>query len=82
MFTEFIMMYVALMKKSDIQKVFGLRLRALRTQNGLSQEELAELASLHWTYISSIERGERNVSLYTIVILSQALNCSTYELIP
>jgi len=47
---------------------------------GLSQEELADKAGLHRTYIGSIERGERNVSLNNIVVIAQALHASFTEL--
>jgi len=49
-------------------------MRAIRKSTGLSQEELADRAGLHRTYISSIERGERNVSLENIFLLAQALD--------
>lgn len=45
----------------------------MRLKLGLSQEGLAELAGLHWTYIGGIERGERNVSLMNIVKIAKAL---------
>lgn len=53
---------------------FGLRVRQLREQRGLSQEALAELAGLHRTYVSSIERGQRNVGLDNILRLAAALD--------
>ena len=46
----------------------------------MSQEELAERAQLHRTYISEVERGERNISLENIYKLSVALNVSLAEL--
>jgi len=52
---------------------FGSRLRALREQAGLSQEELADRADLHRTYVGSVERGERNISLDNIYALADAL---------
>jgi transcriptional regulator with XRE-family HTH domain len=47
---------------------------------GLSQEDLAHLTSLHRTYISSVERGERNVSLINIVAIARAMDWSAWEL--
>ena len=50
----------------DIKITFGRRLRELREASGLSQELLAHEAGLDRTYISSIERGQRNISLENI----------------
>jgi transcriptional regulator with XRE-family HTH domain len=67
---------------ADVQIRFGERLRAVRQQRGISQEKLAELAGLHRTYVSSIERGERNVSLVNIERLAAALGVAMGELMP
>ena len=48
---------------------------------GLSQEALAHHAGLHRTYVSSVERGERNIALINIVILAEALNIDAGELV-
>lgn len=64
----------------NVLKTFGARIRALRQAQGLSQEKLAELAGLHRTYISSVELGERNVSLKNIQALADALGVSLQEL--
>ena len=60
---------------------FGLRVRELREAEGLSQEGLAELAHLHRTYIGSVERGERNISLINIYRLARALGVAPSELL-
>ena len=52
---------------------FGARLRLMREAKGLSQEQLAELASLHRTYVGSVERGERNPTLLILFRLAGAL---------
>lgn len=52
---------------------FGLRIRGARTAMGLSQEQLAHQAGLHRTYIGSVERGERNISLLNILTLAAVL---------
>jgi len=48
----------------------------------LSQEALADLAGLHFTYVSSVERGERNISLENLAKLAKSLKCQLQELIP
>lgn len=53
---------------------FGERLRRLRTERGLSQEGLAHRCGLHRTYVGSVERGERNVSLDAIHSLARGLD--------
>lgn len=55
---------------------FGDAVRRLRLQRGWSQEELADRAGLHRTYVGGIERGERNVSLVNIGRLASALEVS------
>ena len=59
---------------------FGQRLRELRHARGLSQEALAELATLDRTYVSSCERGHRNISLINIHRLARALGVEPAEL--
>lgn len=70
------------MSPSKIQSAFGENLRVIRTKRGISQEKLADLAGLHRTYVSSAERGERNVSLETIEKLAKALGVSMAALMP
>jgi len=57
----------------DIRAVFGERVRELRHAAGLSQEQLADRSGLHRTYVGSVERGERNISLRNIQRLAVAL---------
>jgi transcriptional regulator with XRE-family HTH domain len=52
---------------------FGARVRAIRENQGLSQEALGQLAHLSTPYISSVERGERNISLFNILRIASAL---------
>ena len=66
----------------DIQERFGRNLRKLRETKGLSQEKLAELADLHRTYVSGVERGERNISLVNIERLAKALAVPLRDLMP
>jgi transcriptional regulator with XRE-family HTH domain len=70
------------MDLSDVTVRFGHKLREIRLQRGISQEELAERAGLHRTYVSSVERGERNISLVNIENLARALGVTLAELMP
>lgn len=65
----------------DIKQKFGKRLKELRLQKGLSQETLANIADLDRTYIPSIEKGERNVSITVIEKLANALGVALTDLI-
>lgn len=60
----------------ESRKRFGIRLRELRLAAGLTQEQLAEAAELDRTYISSTERGRRNISLDAISQIASALGIS------
>lgn len=51
----------------------GRRVRQARMDAGFSQEELAERAGLHRTYVGSVERGERNISIKNLWALTDAL---------
>ena len=59
---------------------FGARVRELRELGGLSQEALAHRAALHRTYVGSVERGERNISLANIQALADALEVDVRQL--
>lgn len=67
---------------SDVQVRFGKRLRDVRHKRGISQERLADLAGLHRTYVSGVERGERNISLLNIEKLAVALDVAMSDLMP
>lgn len=58
----------------DVKLKFGHRLKQLRKEKGLSQEKLANLAEIDRTYLPSIEKGERNVSITVIEKLAIALD--------
>lgn len=58
---------------SEIAKIIGQRIRNYRTQLGLSQEKLSELAGCHPTYIGQVERGEKNATLESIEKIAFAL---------
>ncbi len=64
----------------DIIKVFSSNVRKYRLSLGISQEQFAENCGLHRTYISSVERFQRNVSLENIQKIANALNIDVYKL--
>ncbi|MBI4701995.1 MAG: helix-turn-helix transcriptional regulator [Deltaproteobacteria bacterium] len=63
------------------KEVLARNLRRIRTSTGLSQEGLAARSGLHRTYISSVERGQRNVSVENIFAIARALGCDPQALI-
>lgn len=69
-------------QKTPIRKAFGIQVRMKRYELGLTQEELAEKADIHPTYVGSVERGERNIALENIIALAKALKCSPKDLMP
>ena len=66
---------------ADILKEFGQKVLHYRRRKNLSQERLAELSSLHRTYIGQIESGKRNVALRNVAKLAKALGVSPKELL-
>ncbi len=66
----------------DIRVKFGRHLRKLREEKNLTQEELADKAGMHFTYIGQIERGLRNPSLVNLQRLAKALRVSAGQLLP
>ncbi len=66
---------------SQLRKILADNIRDYRARHGLSQEELADDCGLHRTYIGSVERCERNVTLSTLEVLAQALRVSVPDLL-
>lgn len=58
---------------ASILKFLGARIRSLRKDQRLSQEQLAEISGLHHTYIGAVERGERNISIKSLLKITNAL---------
>lgn len=67
--------------RPSLRAILAENLRQYRKLHGYSQEELANECGLHRTYIGSVERGERNVSLSTLEVLANALGVSVPELL-
>ena len=65
----------------NIQTKLGIRIKQLRKEKGISQEELAFKAGLHRTYLSDIERGTRNVSIRNIEKIAKALGVTPSKLL-
>jgi len=68
------------MPDTKLLKSFGQRIKQLRTERKLSQEQLAEQTGLHRTYIGMVERGERNISLSNIGVFAKFFEMSLSEL--
>ena len=69
-------------KSSDsLRTVLAKNIKTFRKEKGISQEELAELCGLHRTYIGSVERHERNVTLSTLEVLASTFGVTVPELL-
>ena len=66
---------------SSILKRFSVNIKKLRAKKGWSQDELGKRAGLHRTYVGSIERNERNVSLINLERIARAFNVNPTQLI-
>lgn len=69
-----------IMEKEPILLAFGQRVQELRKENSLSQEQLADLAGVHRTYIGMIERAEKNITLCNIEKIAKALKVDIKDL--
>ena len=65
----------------DLLLAFGTRLREARKGAGLTQEKLAHTAGVDRTYVGSVERGERNLSVLNILTFATALGIDPGELV-
>ena len=68
-------------RNQKLEIAFGKRLRALRLERGLTQEQLAEGAEVHPTFISNLERGYSAPTLYTLLALAKALDVKPGDLV-
>lgn len=67
--------------EGDLQRVVGRNLRAYRRARGLSQEAFADLLEVHRTYMGSVERGERNLTLKSIERIAERLDVEPLSLL-
>jgi len=68
-------------QKCDAQRIFATNMRRIRLEKKLTQEKVAEAADLHANYISSVERGERNISICNIARIAVALGVGMEALV-
>ena len=65
----------------ELRKILAENIRAYRLAKKLSQEDLADLCGLHRTYVGSVERSERNVTISSLEVIAKALGVSVPELL-
>jgi len=65
---------------NEILKLVGRRIRSLRKERELSQEQLGEKGGFHYSYIGQVERGEKNISLLNLAKIAAALDVSLSQL--
>lgn len=72
---------VAAARPSKLRRVFADRVRARRKELGLSQEELADRAEVHRTFVGAVERSETNISIDNLDRISTALKTEAFEML-
>ena len=65
----------------DVLIKFGTKLRQYRLQHGITQKGFAEMLGLQYSYVGSLERGEKNISLLKLIRISKVLNISPSDLV-
>lgn len=70
------------MRNRALVKKFGLEVKRRREKLGLTQEDFADRSGLHRTYISGIERGDRNPTIDIVFAIARALKCNASEIMP
>lgn len=69
------------MREEVILSQLGEQIKLVRNERQISQEKLAELSKLDRTYISSVERGQRNIGILNIIKIANALNVNASSLL-
>lgn len=72
--------HFAIFVNMNIKQKFGQKIKNLRKSKGISQEKLANLAEIDRTYLPTIEKGERNVSIEIVEKLAKALDVKIKDL--
>jgi len=66
---------------SDATRILGERIRTKRNELGLSQERFALESGIHWTYVGQVERGQKNLSLHSLLRIAEALGVTPESLV-
>lgn len=69
------------LEQQQFLRELGYRIREIRVAQGISQAELARRCNLHRTFIGSVERGERNLSVLNLRLIARKLKCKLSELL-
>lgn len=69
-----------ILSMQTVQKAIGSRIRELRTKRGWSQEEFADHCGIHRSHMGEIERGETNLTLSTLLVITQKLDITVSAL--
>ncbi len=67
--------------RSQAAQILGERVRARRTELGLSLEAAAPLVGLHWSALGQVERGQRNISLHNLLKVAKGLSIDPGDLV-
>lgn len=67
--------------EAELKEILSANIKTYRKEKCLSQEQLADICGLHRTYIGSVERKERNVTLSTLAVIANALGITALELL-
>jgi transcriptional regulator with XRE-family HTH domain len=76
-----VVLFKALYFSMDVEKVLAENVRGFRKLRGITQAELATQSGIHRNYLADIERGERNITISSLIRVSAALNVETYLLL-
>lgn len=68
-------------KRNKELQLIGKNIKKIRASKKMSQEELANVSELHRTYIGNIERGEKNPTILTLLMIAKALHVTLNELL-
>ncbi|VGO11859.1 hypothetical protein PDESU_00406 [Pontiella desulfatans] len=76
-----VLFFVSARRKQTPQEMLGIAVRERRLELDVSQEQLAEMVSVHRNYVGKIERGEQNLTIETLVRFAKTFRCKPSELL-